>query len=281
MPFVLASVVALGAAAVLAAPFDLSGPDRASTRVRRAEWAVPVGALAALFTAFVLVQVAVLFGGDTHVGAGGPTYAEYARGGFWQLLAVTALTLAVLAAAARYAPREVPADRVLVRVLLGTLTALTLVIVASALFRMHTYEQAYGFTRLRVLVSVCEAWLGSVLLLVLAAGVRLRGRWLPEAAVATAAAALLGLAAANPDGFIADRNVTRYADTGSVDLPYLSGLSPDAVPALNRLPTPLRDCALARTAAHLSDDDWRAWNLARTQARTILRNVPARAASCP
>lgn len=280
----LATGVALGGAAVLAAPLQVSGPEPAPTRVRRAEWAVPVTALVALFAAFVLVQVAVLFGGAGHVlGAGGPTYAGYARGGFWQLLAVTALTLAVLAAAARWAPRELPADRLLVRVLLGALTALTLVIVASALHRMHTYEQAYGFTRLRLVVSVGEAWLGSVLLLVLAAGVRLRGRWLPEAAVATAVAALLGLAAANPDGLIADRNVTRYAETGSIDLAYLSGLSADAVPALDRLPAPLRDCVLAGPAAQLSDrgDGWRAANLGRVQARTVLRRDPVGTAPCP
>ena len=36
----------------------------------------------------------------------GLTYAEYARGGFWQLLVVTGLTLVVLAGAARWAPRE-------------------------------------------------------------------------------------------------------------------------------------------------------------------------------
>ncbi|HEY6747548.1 MAG TPA: DUF4173 domain-containing protein [Mycobacteriales bacterium] len=282
--FGLATVVALGGAAVLAAPFEGPGAEPSPTRVRRAEWAVPVAALVALFTAFVVVQVTVLFGGATHVlGTGGPTYAEYARGGFWQLLAVTALTLAVLAAAGRYAPRELPADRVLVRVLLGALTVLTLVIVASALYRMHTYEQAYGFTRLRVLVSVAEAWLGSVLLLVLAAGVRLRGRRLPEAAVAAAVAALLGLAAANPDGLIADRNVARYAKTGSVDLTYLSGLSADAVPALDRLPAPLRDCALARVAARPGDDGdgWRGANLGRAQARTVLRRAPATPAACP
>lgn len=277
--FVVASIVATGAAAVLAGPAVPAGPaGRAATRVRRAEWAVPVGALVALFAVFVVVQVAVLFGGDTHVlGTGGPTYADYARGGFWQLLTVTALTLVVLAAAARYAPRDLPADRVLVRLLLGPLTALTLVIVASALLRMHTYEQAYGFTRLRVLVSLCEAWLGSVLLLVLAAGVRLRGRWLAEAAVATAVAALLGLAAANPDGFIAGQNVTRYADTGSLDLDYLSGLSADAVPALDRLPAAQRDCALARIAVHLdrTDDTWRDGNLGRTRARTVLHRAPA------
>jgi hypothetical protein len=213
----------------------------------------------------------VLFGGDRHVlETRGLTYAEYARGGFWQLLTVTALTLVVIAAAARFAP---DADRVLVRALLGPLTVLTLVIVASALFRMHTYEEAYGFTRLRVLVSVCEAWLGSVLLLVLVAGVRLRGRHLPEAAVATAVVALLGLAMANPDGFIAERNVTRYAETGDIDLPYLSGLSADAVPALDRLPAPQRDCALAAQVRG-QEDGWREWNLGRSRAEDVLRRTP-------
>jgi Domain of unknown function (DUF4173) len=280
--FAVAAMGALAAAAVLAAPFDLSGPDRPATRVRRPEWAIPVATLVALFAVFVLVQIAVLFGGETHVlGYGGPSYAQYARGGFWQLLVVTALTLAVLAAAARFAPREAPADRLAVRVLLGALTALTLVIVASALHRMHTYEEAYGFTRLRLLVSVCELWLGSLLVMVLVAGVRLRGRWLSEAAVATAVAALLGLAAANPDGFIADRNVARYADTGSIDLAYLSSLSPDAVPALDRLPAPQRDCALAPIAGHLDRGDWRSWNLGRSAARAVLDRAPVRPAACP
>jgi hypothetical protein len=281
MLFVLAAVGALGAAAVLAAPVTVSGPDRPATRVRRPEWAIPVATLVALFAAFVLVQVAVLFGGRTHVlGYGGPTYAQYARGGFWQLLVVTALTLAVLAAAARFAPREAPADRLAVRVLLGALTTLTLVIVASALYRMHTYEEAYGFTRLRLLVSGCELWLGSLLVMVLVAGVRLRGRWLPEAAVAAAVAALLGLAAANPDAVIADRNVTRYAHTRSIDLAYLSSLSPDAVRALDRLPAPQRDCALAPIARRLDRDDWRSWNLGRSGARAVLDRSPVTPAAC-
>ena len=45
---------------------------------------------------------------------------------------------------------------------------MTIVVVVSALHRMALYEEAYGFTRLRLLVSVFEGWLGSVVLLVMA-----------------------------------------------------------------------------------------------------------------
>jgi Domain of unknown function (DUF4153) len=278
--FPLGALLALGAAFTLAAPPDLEGMARpARARLRSVEWAVPVTALVLLFAAFVSVQLTVFFGGSRYVlHTAGVTYAEYARRGFWQLLVVTALTLAVLAAAARWAPRDASSERVLLRVLLGALAVLTLVIVASALHRMHTYQQAYGFTRLRVLVSACELWLGAVFLAVLAAGVRLRGSWLPEATVAAAIAALLGLVALNPDRFIADRNVDRYYRAGRIDVSYLSGLSADAVPALDRLPAALRACALEPIADDLEHrpDAWRDLNLARSAARRLLEAGPDR-----
>ena len=240
---------------------------------------MPVAALDLLFAAFVLVQLTVLFGGARHVlGDDGPDYADYARSGFWQLLTVTVLTLPVLAAAARWAPRTHRTDRLLIRVLLGALAALTLVIVASALYRMHLYEQAYGFTRLRILVSACELWLGLVFAMVLVAGIRLRAGWLAQAVAASAAASLLGLALLNPDQFIADRNIDRYHRINRIDVYYLSRLSADAAPALDRLPAPLRACALSRIAEDLaaSPDDWRSANLGRARAREVIADRPPR-----
>jgi hypothetical protein len=115
-------------------------------------------------------------------------------------------------------------------------------------------------------------------LLVLAAGVRLRGAWLPRAAVGAAVMALLGLVALDPDRFIADRNVDRYSEIGRIDTYYLSNLSVDAVPALDRLPGDLRDCVLSRIDRRLDrrpDDDWYEANLARARARAILDRDPA------
>jgi hypothetical protein len=273
------AVVLLGAAFLRAAPPDLTGLESpGTTRVRRLEWAMPLGALVALFAAFVAVQLTALFGGTRHVlGTEGLTYADYARGGFWQLLVVTGLTLGVLAGAARWAPRETRTDRMLIRVLLGSLSALTLVIVASALHRMDLYADTYGLTRLRVLVALCEMWLGAAFVMVLIAGIRLRTAWLPRAVVAVGVLALLGLAGANPDGLIADRNVARFEQTGKIDPWYLSSLSADAVPALTRLTPPTRGCVLGQLNDALDDypDDWRGWNYGREAARRALERLPS------
>ncbi|MBQ1021479.1 DUF4173 domain-containing protein [Micromonospora sp. D93] len=275
----------LGGAYLVSRPPDLEGLRPAPSRpAHRLEWTLPLVLLDALFAVFVLVQLTVLFGGAGHVlRTAGLTYAQYARGGFWQLLAVTALTLLVIAIAARRAPKATRADRLLVRVLLGTLAALSLVIVASALYRMQVYADAYGATRLRLVVSTVEIWLGLLFILVGVAVVRLRADWLPRLVVGTAVLALLGLALLNPDRLIADRNVDRYLETGRLDVSYLSGLSADAVPALGRLPEPMRSCALGEIANELPRDGFWATNLGRERARRVLATIPVSASvtDCP
>jgi hypothetical protein len=259
-----------GAAYLRAAPPDLSGMDGLPhRRVARLEWAIPLGLLVSLFGMFVAVQLTVLFGGSRYVLAtDGLTYAQHARGGFWQLLTVTGLTLLVLAGAVRWAPRDTARDRTLIRVVLGALAGLTCVIVASALYRMNVYSDTYGLTRLRVLVWLCELWLGVVFLLIIGAGVRLRAAWLPQVAGAVGVSLLLGLAVANPDGMIARHNVAR----DRVDADYLGTLSADAVPAVMRLDPSRRGCVTARMADRLErfPDDWRGWNLGRERARRIV-----------
>ncbi len=228
------------------------------------EWVVPVGLVVGVLAVFVAAQLTVMFGGHEYLRrTTGLTYAEYVHQGFGQLTVATLLTLAVVATTTRKASRATSRDRLLLQVVLGALCALTLVVVASALYRMHVYEEAYGFTRLRLLVSVFEAWLGVVVVLVLAAGIRLRGPWVPWAALLTGAAMLLGLAAINPDAYIAERNIDRFEQTGRIDWSYLSGLSADAVPVLAGLPAKYRGCVLQAEPQHY---DWLEWNLGRARA---------------
>ena len=166
----------------------------------------------------------------------------------------------------------------MVQGLLGALCILSLVVVASALHRMHLYEDEYGFTRLRLFVQAVELAVGAGFLLVIAAGLVRDARWLPRAAVGVVTVTLLAVAGLNPDAWVAQRNVDRYQQTGKVDVAYLRLLSADAVPALLELPPALRACALARVRAQLllHDDPWYDENAGRHRARALLALEPAR-----
>ncbi|GIJ78541.1 hypothetical protein Xph01_29730 [Micromonospora phaseoli] len=267
------ALVAVAAVYTIAAPPDLTSVDRPTARsLSLVEWAPPIATLTALFGGFVAVQFTVLFGGQRHVLATtGLSYAEYARSGFWQLVVVTVLTVAVLGGVARWARRDRGSDRVLLRILLGLLSALSVVVVVSALSRMYTYQKVYSFTGERIFVMAFELLLGAVFLMILAAGLRWRGGWIPGVTAALAVVMLLGLAALNPEDYAARRNVARYEQTGRIDAWYLRALSADATPALSALPDPVRRCTLSWIADDLAEPDpWYAWNLGRQQARTVL-----------
>ena len=274
--FAFGTAAAAGAFFLLVAPPpEPYGADPRPTRLRLLDWALPTGVLVAVLALFVGVQFVVLFGSDDYVlRTTGLTYAEYARSGFWQLLAVTALALGMLALGSRWAPARSPAERIAKRGLLAALALLTLVVVASAINRMWLYQQAYGFTVLRLLVLTCELWLGAGFLLALAAVLRLRPGGLSRPMVAVGMVALLGLAVLDAERFIAAHNVARWSETGTLDVSYLGTLSADAVPALVDLPPAVRDCILVDIGDGLATpDDWRATNVSREAARAELARL--------
>lgn len=234
---------------------------------RRYEWLVPVLVVDAVFAAFMIAQAAALFGGRGYYErTTGLTYAEYVHQGFAQLSFATVLTLFVVWAAARKAPRDTVSDRVWLRSALGALCLMTLGVMVSAMHRMDLYQEAYGFTRLRLLVDVFQGWLGLLVLATIVGGVALRAAWLPRFGLITGAALLMALAALNPDAWIADHNVDRNESTGKVDWNYLSGLSADAVPTLADRLGEHAECALA---AGSSRDPWLEWNLGRDRAADV------------
>lgn len=280
--------IAVGGVVLAAAYLALNPPrvDRAPGEPRpvghRFEWLAPVVVVDLVFAAFLLAQAAVIFGGHDYLErTTGLTYADYVHQGFGQLTVATALTLLVVWAAARKAPRATYADRAWLRGALGLLCVQTLVVVASALHRMHVYQEAYGFTELRLLVDVFEGWLGLLVLATVVGGLALRAAWLPRFALLSGAVAFLGIVALNPEAWVAERNLDRYAETGRIDTWYLNGLSDDAVPALVEAPDEIRDCLLVGQAE--ADGDWLEWNLGRSRAAEHLDNGPwpGEELSCP
>ena len=238
----------------------------------RYEWLAPVALIDLVFLVFLVAQATVFFGGHDYLRrTTGLTYAEYVHQGFGQLIVATALTLLVVWAASHKASVETDADRLWLRGALGLLCVLALVVVASALYRMQLYQEAYGFSQLRLLVDVFEIWLGLIVVGVIVAGIRLRGAWLPRMALVSAVM-LLGLAAINPDAWIARHNLDRYEQTGKIDWAYLrrhvGRCGPRPSWTYRRM---IRGCALAgRETKH---DDPVEWNLGRSRARAALEGV--------
>ncbi|WP_051326348.1 DUF4153 domain-containing protein [Glycomyces tenuis] len=243
----------------------------------RFELAVPLGALNLLFAAFIALQARVLYGGDEYVmETAGLTMAEYARSGFWQLSVVAVLALAVIGVAAWKAPRRTRADRWVTRILLGGLCVMSLAIVASAMLRMSRYFESFGLTRLRLWVFTVEIWLAILFALVLVCCWKLRATWLPRAVLGSGAAVLLGLAAVNPDGVIAQYNVDRFEETGKFDWSYAAGLSADAADALAELPDDEYDCVIGNTDRRYGGDrPALAWNYGWAHGRALLEERPA------
>lgn len=276
-------LVLAGAYLALNPPAVNRGERAARPVAHRFEWLAPVLVVDAVFAVFLVAQATVIFGGHDYLRrTTGLTYAEYVHQGFGQLTVATALTLLVVWAASRKAPRETSSDRAWIRGSLGVLGVLTLVVVASALYRMHVYQDAYGFTRLRLLVDVFEGWLGILVLATLAGGVALRAVWLPRFALFSGVALLLGLAAINPDAWIAQHNIDRFETSGKVDWTYLQGLSDDALPVLSTLPPGLVGCAVSLEGR--TDDDWLEWNLGRSRARSTIQEHSGdwlRSPDCP
>ena len=264
---VAASALALAAAAP---PRAVGQPPK--SRLALLEWAVPLALLDLLFLAFVAVQLRVLFGGDDYVvRTTGLTYSEYARQGFWQLLAAGALTLLVVKGAARFARPLTTRERLLRDVLAGALCALTVVVVASALHRLRLYEDAYGLTRPRLAAEAFSLWLAGTFMLVVALGAFRRAAAFTRLALVWSAAAVVAFSAANPDARIAERNLARWQDTGRIDTDYLSTLSADAVPALEGLPASLRAEALDPIDHRMSSGEpWTSLNWSRARARSLL-----------
>jgi uncharacterized membrane protein YidH (DUF202 family) len=274
---ILGGLLTAGAIFIVLAPPDLSGLERPATRrIGRVELLLPLGALALLFAGFVAVQFRFLFAGEPPEGS---TFSKYAVQGFGQLVVVTLLTLLIIACASRWSPRETESDRTVLRSILGVLVLLSLVIVASAVYRMWLYMNELGWTRERLFFGSVEIFLGFVFVLVLLAGVQLRASWFPRAVIASFAVMLLAIAAFNPERYIAQQNIERFEALRdspgymrTFDLGYLQWLTSDAIDELVQMDEPFRSCALKKINDDLrtQPDQWYSWNLSRAHARDVL-----------
>jgi hypothetical protein len=203
-------------------------------RLNMIEASMVLGSVNFLFVAFVLIQARYLFGGQANITAQGYTYAAYARRGFYELLGVSCMTLFLLVTLENVTYRKREEENTF-RGLVVLMVALTFVILIAAFRRLNLYENAYGYTRIRVMSGTFMIWLAVLLLALLVAILRHRSEIVLIGCVVTAVGFVLTLNLMNLDGFIASHNIARFEDTGKLDVSYLLSLSDDAIPTVATL----------------------------------------------
>ena len=187
-----------------------------------------------IYMLFVFIQFTYLFGGSNFALPQNFTHSEYARRGFFELVAVTLINLGVLLGGMNSAKQASKMVDNILRILNSILVICTFVMLYSAHFRMSLYEQIYGYTYLRVLTHAFMIFIFFLLL------VSLYKVWnekflLVKAYIVIAIIAYIIVNYANVDVLIAHKNYERYQKTRQIDVWYLGILSYDAVPWLIEL----------------------------------------------
>lgn len=246
------------------------------------EIGVILGLVNLLFLSFVIVQVPYLFGGMDLV-QNTPDFklAEYARRGFGELVAVSALTLPMLLVGHWLIRQEDPFSEKLFRVLACVQIGLLFVIMASAVQRLMllTGNLGYGMTTIRLYPLIFMSWLAIVFVWFGATVLRGARKHFAWGALWTAFFILGATHVLNPDEFIVKTNLALMLQGRDFDAHYNSyDLSDDALPALlGGLPemSESKQEQIVGTLARRNcqkrlENDLRSWNYSRLNASEAL-----------
>jgi len=235
-----------------------------------------------LFIAFVIIQFRYFFGGNANIQIDGFTYSEYARRGFGELVAVAVLSLFIYLALGAVVKENNRQQKRIFSGLSILMHSLVLVILVSAFQRMLLYEQAYGFTRLRIYVFIFIAWLAILLISTIIQEAAGRRQRFPLALLVVMIGFSLTFVVMNIDALIVRQNYERTASGHDLDAAYLSELSSDAVPAMidivkrQELPLEIKDTfseelACRYEAANQDEPSpWQSYHFGAARAKRLL-----------
>jgi hypothetical protein len=243
-----------------------------------AEVSVALWILNLLFLFFMAVQLRYLFGGaDVVQVTAGLSYAEYARRGFFELVATALLVVPLLLLADWAAAPDTARARDILRATMLILVVLLVGVLASAAYRMRLYQAAYGLTELRLYVSVVIVWLTAVFGWLVLTVLRGRRERFVFGSICTGIVCIVALHVLNPHALIARVNIDRAVAGAAYDGTYLRSLGADAVPVLLARLDQLPEAERCRVAGMLEErwsgarrGGWRTWNLGDWRARRLL-----------
>jgi len=254
------------------------------------ESGIILGAVNLLFLSFVILQFTYLFGGTENITAQGFTYSEYARRGFFELVAVAVISLVLFYTLIQETTREGKTQDRLFSGLGLLLVAQVGVMLVSAHTRLSLYEAVYGFTRLRSITHIFIFCLGILLLVAAILELTRKMYRLPLAVILFIFGFGLTVNVVNLDRFITEQNIILAlnddgkSDYTGLDTKYIFYLSYDSIPPLieyydrAELPTDLHEeiggILACRSATNEPPEStaWYAWHASRATAFSLLES---------
>ncbi|MFH0857398.1 MAG: DUF4173 domain-containing protein, partial [Candidatus Magasanikbacteria bacterium] len=188
-----------------------------------------------LFAVFVFIQFTYLFGKKEFVMANNMVFADYARSGFFQLVWV--IILATIMLLVIYRSAVFHKARQIVNWLQVGLIAQVIMIGISAVRRMNVYQDAYGYTVLRIYVEWFIYFACVILFLALISIIiKWKFRYFLYSSIGLGFLAISLVTVTNIHFVVARENVNRFLYSGkALDVSYLGKLGFDAVTALEPL----------------------------------------------
>lgn len=184
-----------------------------------------------IYLIYCVIQIMYLFLG---MSVGLPeyvTYAEYARGGFWELLFVSIINFIVILLC-MYLFRE----NAVLKVILTIMCGCTFVMIISSAYRMKMYIDEYNLTFLRILVL----WFLVVLALIMIGmviNIYKKQFQLFHYIILVVSVMYIGFSFSRPDVIIAKYDIAQWRNTDSNDFFYLmyETMSIDAAPEIAKV----------------------------------------------
>lgn len=227
-----------------------------------------------LFLFFSIIQFNYLFLKNVDTLPLDFTYAQYARSGFFQMLALTIINFLIIMIVRFLILKNKALKYKATKILLTIITFSNFVMISSAFYRMFLYESTYGYTRLRLLVYLFLILETILMTLVLYGIWKVNFNIIRNGIIVTMVFYLI-INFINIDGYIAKKNIDRYYETGKLDIHYIVwNLSDDSLHQISRL---INDESLEiRTEVNkrFSKDNrtkykWQEFNIARINANKL------------
>ena len=214
-------------------------------------------------------------------------YATYARTGFFQLMFVSFINLALLRITKQNKDE-------FVKILKAMLIIFTIVIVISAMFRMYLYEQEYGYTHLRIFVYFI---LATEILMLIPILINIYTQKIDtfDISLKIIISMYIILNFINVDYIIASNNINRYLEdpeNNKLDYSYIlysmgidameekirilnidtEGLSYAKKDYINRIKDTVKNNLRHYKNAY-KDISWQEWNLSKFKTYNLLKNM--------